>query len=102
MDMNEAKEQPSVDATLDEAAVVEYLQQHVDFLRRHPDVLAEQAVSHDSGAAASLIERQVGVLRDSNRQLQARLNELVDMARDNEQRVTRLNSIAKADRESVG
>src|SRR5699024_1704250 len=96
MDMNEAKEQNSVDGTLDEAAVVEYLQQHADFLQRHPDVLAEQAVSHDSGAAASLIERQVGVLRDNNRQLQSRLNELVEMARGNEQRVTRLNSIAKA------
>lgn len=96
MNMNEAKEQTSVEATLDEAAVVEHLQQHADFLQRHPDVLAAQAVSHDSGAAASLIERQVGVLRDNNRQLQSRLNELIEMARGNEQRVTRLNSIAKA------
>lgn len=94
--MNEAKEQTSVENTLDEAAVVEYLQQHADFLQRHPDVLAEQAVSHDSGAAASLIERQVGVLRDSNRQLQSRLSELIELARGNEQRVTRLNNIAKA------
>lgn len=97
MDMNEAQEQTnSMETTLDEEAVVEYLQQHADFLQRHPDVLAEQAVAHDSGAAASLIERQVGILRDNNRQLQARLNELIEMARGNEQRVTRLNNIAKA------
>lgn len=96
MEKSEAKAQSHATDALDEATVVEYLQQHADFLQQHPDVLAEQAVAHDSGAATSLIERQVGVLRTSNRELQARLNELIEMARGNEQRVTRLNNIAKA------
>lgn len=94
--MSEAKRKTSVEPVLDAAAVADYLQNHPDFLQRHPDVLAALRLSHDSGTAASLIERQVGLLRDSNRQLQSRLNELIEMARGNEQRVLQLNSLAKA------
>jgi len=96
MDMNEAKDEISAQTGPDEAAVVEYLQTHTDFLQQHPDVLAAQSVAHDSGSAVSLIERQVGVLRDNNRQLHNRLGELIAVASDNEQRVSRLNNVAKA------
>lgn len=96
MEKSEAKAQTGAVGTLDETVVIEYLQQHTDFLQHHPQVLADQVITHDSGAATSLIERQVGVLRANNRELHSRLQELMDMARGNEQRVTRLNNIAKA------
>lgn len=68
----------------DEQQVSEYLSTHQDFFDRHPELLAQIQLSHASGRAVSLIERQVQVLRDQNRDLKKRLLELVDVARDND------------------
>ncbi len=92
--MNEAEEHPTHRA-LDESEVAAYLQAHPNFLQRYPGVLEALDMRHDSGAAVSLIERQVAVLRDTNRDLQARLSELIETARGNEQRVVQLNSLAR-------
>lgn len=93
--MNEAEKQPVV-ADLDEADVAAYLQAHPDFLKRHPDTLETLDVPHDTGGRAiSLIERQVGVLRETNHRIQARFDELMDTARRNEQRVAQLNRVAR-------
>lgn len=94
--MSKATTQTNAEPLLDEAEVVDFLHKQPDFFKRHPDALAQLTVTHDSGSAASLIERQVDVLRTNNRQLQARLNELIDMARGNEQRVTQVNHLAQA------
>ncbi len=92
--MNEAEKHPTHRA-LDESEVAAYLQAHPNFLQRYPGVLEVLDMRHDSGAAVSLIERQVALLRDSNRDLQTRLNELIETARGNEQRVVQLSSLAK-------
>ena len=92
--MNEAEKQ-SPTPELDEAEVAAYLQAHPDLISRYPAVLEAMNVPHESGSAVSLIERQVNGLRTTNRQLQARFNELVETARDNEQRVVQLNRLAK-------
>jgi hypothetical protein len=92
--MNEAEKQ-SPAPELDEAEVAAYLQAHPDLISRYPAVLEAMSVPHESGSAVSLIERQVDGLRTTNRQLQARFNELVETARDNEQRVVQLNRLAK-------
>ncbi|MES1924480.1 DUF484 family protein [Salinisphaera sp. T31B1] len=92
--MNEAEQQRQT-PELDAADVAAYLEAHPDFLRRHPEVLEVLDTRHDSGNAVSLIERQVGALRATNRQLQSRFNELIETARDNEQRVVQLNRLAR-------
>ena len=61
-----------------------YLDQHPGFFDEHPDLLAGLRLSHTSGKAVSLIERQVQVLRDENENLKGRLLELVTVARDND------------------
>lgn len=94
--MSKANNKASVEPMLAEAEIASYLQQHPDFLARHPDVLATLEVHHDSGAAASLIERQVAQLRTRNDELQTRLEELVAVAHANEQHVTQLNGVARA------
>ena len=66
------------------AMVMEYLQNHRDFFNHQTALLSELAIAHDSGAAVSLIERQVAVLRDQNRRLRQQIRELVDVARENE------------------
>lgn len=92
--MNEAEKQPEV-VDLDEAEVAAYLAAHPDFLHRHPETFEALDVAHETGDAVSLIERQVRVLRDTNRKIQARFEELMNTARDNEQRVVHLNRVAR-------
>jgi uncharacterized protein YigA (DUF484 family) len=81
---------------LAEADVVAYLKHHPDFLDRHPDVLEAIELSHASGAAVSLIERQVELLRVRNRRLEDRLENLIDTASDNEKRATNVHKLARS------
>ncbi|HLQ86228.1 MAG TPA: DUF484 family protein, partial [Salinisphaeraceae bacterium] len=94
--MSNANKEARAQYMLDEADVVAFLQQHPEFLQQHPEVLASLELRHDSGTAASLIERQVVLLRDQNRELHARLNGFVETARGNEQRVNQFNTLARA------
>ena len=75
-----------------EEAVARYLEAHPDFIRRHPELLERLDVPHrHGGAAVSLIERQVRVLRDKNRALHEQLQELVRIGRENDQSSSRLH-----------
>jgi uncharacterized protein YigA (DUF484 family) len=67
-----------------ERRIAEYLLAHPDFFERHPRVLEQLRVSHPSGAAVSLIERQRDLLRAENHKLRDRLQDLVQVARDND------------------
>ncbi len=58
---------------LSEEQVVAYLKAHPQLLTRYPDALEALELSHASGSAVSLIERQVEVLRGRNARLDARL-----------------------------
>jgi uncharacterized protein YigA (DUF484 family) len=64
--------------------VEKFLKQHPDFFERHTQLLTELKVPHVTGGAVSLVERQVDVLRKQNRKLQKQLDDLVQIARDNE------------------
>ena len=77
------------DAMMDESILAEYLATHPDFFQRHPELLETLQVPHGTGTA-SLIERQVAVLREKSRDLEEQLNGLIRTARGNEQIVTRL------------
>lgn len=79
-----------------EEAVTRYLDDHPDFLQRHPDVLTKLALRHDAGAATSLIERQVRLLRAENDALRNQLRDLVAIARENDVLSARLHRFALA------
>lgn len=80
-----------------EKALVEYLQEHPDFLDRHPQLLARLNVAHGSAAGTvSLIERQVGVLRAENESLRRQLRDLVAIARENDELSAQLHRFALA------
>ncbi|MEW6353587.1 MAG: DUF484 family protein [Pseudomonadota bacterium] len=87
---------------IDEKEVVEYLRSHPEFFVAHSHVLADMTVPHGSGAAVSLIERQVSVLRDQNRQLRRELMELVQIARENDRLNERLQRLTVALMEAGG
>ncbi|HFC53857.1 MAG TPA: DUF484 family protein [Gammaproteobacteria bacterium] len=79
-----------------EKQVVDYLRHHADFFQRHKDLLAEMSLSHQSGAAVSLIERQVQVLREQRQQLKNRLAALIHNAQYNEELSRRLHELTLA------
>jgi len=67
-----------------EKQIGEYLQQHPDYLLRHPAVLAQLEVRHDSGAAVSLIEHKIRILQQQSGAYRQQLEDLIDVARENE------------------
>ena len=84
-----------------ETQVVEYLSQNPDFLARHPDVFADQQIPHSTGSATSLIERQVQVLREQSSNYRRQLEDLIEVARENEQLNGRLHRLTLALMEAV-
>lgn len=72
------------DDARDEKKIVAHLRKYPDFFERHPGLLTELVVTHGSGQAISLIERQVTVLREQNQKLKQHLRELIQIARDND------------------
>jgi uncharacterized protein YigA (DUF484 family) len=71
-------------AGLDDDIVREYLKNHDDFLQRNPDMFDYLHIAHASGSAISLVEKQVSVLRERNKDMRQRLKLLTANARDND------------------
>ena len=61
-----------------------YLQRHPDFFKHHLGLLETLKVPHPCGSAVSLITRQIQVLRDRDHRLQQQMNEILQVARDND------------------
>lgn len=69
---------------LEEEQVVEYLMRHPEFFENNALLLSDIEIPHESGQAVSIIERQVSVLRDKNKQFEERLREMVDAVHENQ------------------
>ncbi len=76
-----------------EDIVSKFLRQNPDFLEREPVLLKYLELSHASGSAVSLIEKQVQYLRGENENLEQRLNQLIQVAADNEKLMYRLHQL---------
>ena len=63
-------------------------------LMDYPDIFSQLAIPHQTGGATSLVERQLRLLRDENQQLKAKIDELVSIARDNEELNQRFHRLA--------
>jgi len=81
---------------ISEKDVIDYLQKHPRFFENNLDILSELRLPHPSGTAISLIERQVDVLRDNNHKLEQKLNNLIQIARDNDRLNGRIQKMALA------
>lgn len=80
-----------------EAAIIEYLRKDPDFFQRHPELLAELNLPHETGSrTTSLVERQVGLLRERNIKMRRHMNELVTHARDNDLLFSKVRSLTLA------
>jgi uncharacterized protein YigA (DUF484 family) len=67
-----------------EDAVHDYLEANPDFFEQHSELLSSLRLPHVSGAAVSLVERQVSVLRQKDLKLERKLKELIEVARVND------------------
>lgn len=79
----------------DEAAIAGYLEKHPDFFERHPNALARLKLPHARGAAVSLIERQIEVLRDKHAAMEEKLGEFVRVARANDQLADKIHRFTR-------
>jgi uncharacterized protein YigA (DUF484 family) len=73
--------------------VANYLRRNPGFLADFPDVLEALQLDHASGSASSLIERQVSQLRKKNHELTRQLSQLMHVATENEQLMSRLHQL---------
>jgi uncharacterized protein YigA (DUF484 family) len=64
--------------------VREFLRDNPRFLDENTDILETMVLPHNSGKAVSLVERQVGVLRDRNKEMRSRLDNMLQTANDND------------------
>lgn len=69
---------------ISEQAVAEYLRDHPDFFEHNLWLLPEMHLPHESGGAISLVERQVTMLRSQNETQKTQLEELIEVAREND------------------
>lgn len=69
---------------MDDDDIRDYLVEHPDYFQRNQDLLSLLQIPHASGAAVSLVERQVSVLRERNVDLRHKLRDLGATARDND------------------
>jgi len=76
-----------------EQVAADYLSSHPDFFKHHSALLASMEITHASGSAVSLIERQVTLLREQNAQHKKQLSELVEIATENEQSNQRMHKL---------
>jgi uncharacterized protein YigA (DUF484 family) len=67
-----------------EKVVREFLRNNPDFLDKNTDILETMVLPHNSGKAVSLVERQVGVMRDRNNEMRSRLDNMLQTAKEND------------------
>jgi len=94
MTTREARGLPTADA--EEESVARYLQQNPEFFERHQALLARLRLPHSRGGSTiSLVERQIEVMRERHAALEAKLSELVRVARDNDAIAERFHRFAR-------
>ena len=76
--------------------IIDYLRADPNFFQRHPELLAELNLPHQSGPATSLVERQVALLRERNIDMRRRMHELVTTAKENDVLFSKIRSLTLA------
>lgn len=82
--MSRGRKPGVVDRDLTDDTVERFLEKRLDFFEHRPELLAQLRIPHHIKGAVSLVERQVGLLRNKNGQLKGKLVELVQLAWENE------------------
>ena len=73
--------------------IAAWLRRHPTFLKQFPDLALTLVVPREEGPTASLASYQLEVLRDKNRELSKRLNDLFANAQENERLAVRTHQL---------
>lgn len=73
--------------------VAAWLRRHPKFLQQFPDLALSLVVPREDGPAASLASYQLEVLRDKNRELTRRLQDLYTVSQENERLAVRTHQL---------
>lgn len=92
--MSETTAKPKAADQAEETKVIEYLQKNPDLLMSYPGIFSELSIPHQTHGATSLVERQLKILREENKTLKKNLDELINIARDNEELNQRFHRLA--------
>lgn len=76
--------------------VADYLRAHPTFFNDHLELLEELQIPHPSGAAVSLISKQLELLRNRNQDMEAQLTSLIEIAKSNDMAFDRIHKLTLA------
>ena len=94
MKLNSAE--PSSPDEFTPSEIEAWLLRHPDFFQHHTDCLEALKIPHACGDAVSLVMRQIELLRDKNRKLQAQFNDILHIARENDSLLRRFHQLTIA------
>ena len=91
------KEKTSCDVTqeINEEQVKNFLEKHPEFIEENHDVLLNLAISHSSGTATSLLEKQNSLLREKITEQRESRDKLVRAADENWIFLARINELTR-------
>ena len=92
--MSEVSAEQTRSEQTDETKVIQYLQDNPEVLMAYPAVFSSLTIPHQTGGAISLVERQLKLLREENHSLKNKIDELVGIARENEELNQRFHRLA--------
>jgi uncharacterized protein YigA (DUF484 family) len=93
--MNQREQDEVASQELSEDAVASFLTSHPDFFDRHARLLTALEIAHEPGGAAiSLVERQVSLLRQKSADLEKQLKQLVSVAKANDALVEKIHRLS--------
>ncbi len=92
--MSEVSAEPQQSESVDETRVIQYLRDNPEVLMKYPEIFSTLVIPHATGAATSLVERQLRLLREENQKLKSKIDELVGIARENEELNQRFHRLA--------
>ena len=91
--MNSEREKNTEAQKLSEDLVLDYLESNPDFFNRNEEALSRVVLQHNSGDAASIIERQIKTLRNRNQKIDTQVSEMISVAKLNEEIFSKIRAL---------
>jgi len=92
-EMPEKKDTAQITPLISAKDIADFLHKNTEFFNEHPVLLGELSLPHSNGDVVSLVERQVAVLREQNKQTSKQLHELIEIARQNEELARKMHQL---------
>ena len=78
----------------DENKIISYLEDNPDFFLDKNDLLINLEIPHQKKGSVSLVEHQIEILQQENKQLKNQLNELIKNASSNHKIIEKIQNLS--------